>query len=93
MHVRAVVGGDIEVRADRFLGKDDARLGFEQRDVACRRSEGGKPLSDLRRIQHHVIEVMFLRASQAAPTTSLSGLPIIRPPVICSSRRPVRSSS
>ena len=32
VHVRAVVDGDVEMRADRLLGKHDAGFVLEQRD-------------------------------------------------------------
>ena len=66
MHMGAVVDGDIEVRADRFFRKHDTRLLFEQRHDPRAGRQRRESRSDLRGIQHFVIEMMLARASQAA---------------------------
>jgi len=52
--------------ADRFFGKDDARFVLEQRDDVATGRQRWEARADLRRIEHFMIEVMFLRAPQAA---------------------------
>ena len=66
MHMGAVVDGEIEVRANRFFRKDDARFFFEQRDDLRAGRQRRESRSDLRGVQDFVIEMMLARASQAA---------------------------
>ena len=66
MQVRAVVDGEVEMRANRFFGKDDAGFVLEQRDDVAAGRQRREARTDLRRIEHFMIEVMFLRTAQAA---------------------------
>ena len=66
MQASAVIDRHVQVRANRFFGKEAARFAFVEGDGLVHGREGWKPAADGAGIEHFVRQVVLPGAAKAA---------------------------